>query len=110
MHNLAVIPSPDHVAIAPDRPVKRKGRCRQEILEEVVTGFFWIYLNHPADITGIEIECLARRLIGRIRTGADEAAITLALNTHQRCEYDRPADANVIRKLAKQIVAAVKGC
>jgi hypothetical protein len=110
MHNLAVIPSPDHAALAPDRPVKRQGRCRQEVLEEVVTGFFWIYLDLPADITGIEMENLARRLIGRIRKGADEAAITLALNTHQRCEYGRPVNADVMRKLAQRLVAAVKGC
>ena len=110
MHSLAVIPSPDHTAIAPARPAKRQGRCRQEVLEEVVVGFFWIYLDLPADITGIEIECLARRLIGRIRAGVDETAIMLALNTHQRCEYDRPVNADVTRKLAQRIVAAVKGC
>ena len=110
MHNLALIASRDHTAIAPTRPLRRQERYRQEILEEVVCGFFWIYLDLPADITGIEIETLTRRLIGRIRAGADETAITLALNTHQRCEYGRPVDANAIRKLAYRIVAAVKGC
>ena len=110
MHNLAVIPSPDHTAIAPDRPAKRQGRCRQNILEEVVTGFFWVYLDLPADITRVEIDVLARKLIGRVRTGADEAAIILALTTHQRCEYGRPVDANAMRKLAQRTVAAVKGC
>jgi|SRR5579859_6239353 len=110
MHNLAATQSPDPVAIAPDQPAKRQGRCRQEVLDEVVAGFLWIYLDLPADITRVEIEHLTRGLISRIRTGADEAAITLALITHQRCEYDRPADANVIRKLARRIVAAVKGC
>jgi hypothetical protein len=110
MHSLAVIPSPSYDAIAPDRPVKRQGRCRQQVLEEVVIGFFWIYLDLPADITGIELEGLARKLIGRIRGGADEAATTLALNTHQRCEYGRPVDANVMRKLAQHVVTAVKGC
>ena len=79
-------------------------------MEEVVTGFFWIYLDLPADITGIELDTLARKLIGRIRAGADEAAITLALTTHQRCEYGRPVDGNAMRKLAQRTVAAVKGC
>lgn len=115
MHNLAVIPSPSYDAIAPNsaingRPAKRQGRCRQQVLEEVVIGFFWIHLDLPADITSVEIEGLARKLIGRIRSGADEAAITLALNTHQRCEYGRPVDANRMRKLAQQVVTAVKGC
>ena len=110
MHNLAVIPSPNHAVTTPARPATRQGRYRQEILEEVVCGFFWIYLDLPADITGIELEALTRRLIGRIRAGADEAAITLALNTHQRCEYGRPVDADAIRKLTHRIVAAVKGC
>jgi hypothetical protein len=115
MHNLALIPSPANAAFAPDLiakdgPAKRHGRCRQQVLEEVVIGFFWIYLDLPADITGIEIEGLARKLIGRIREGADEAAITLVLNTHQRCAYGRPVNANVMRKLAQQVVTAVKGC
>jgi len=110
MHSLAVIPRPNYAAIAPDRPAKRQARCRQAVLEEVVTGFFWIYLDLPEDITGIEMEVLARKLIGRIRNGADEAAITLALNTHQRCEYGRPVNANMMRKLAEQVVTAVKGC
>jgi len=68
------------------------------------------YLDLPADITRVEIDVLARKLIGRVRTGADEAAIILALTTHQRCEYGRPVDANAMRKLAQRTVAAVKGC
>ena len=110
MHNLAVIPSLDHTARAPARPGKRQGRCRQDVLEEVVVGFFWVYLDLPADITAIEIEDLARKLIGRIRSGADEAAIALALNTQQRCEYGRAVNADVIRRLAQRTVAAVRGC
>lgn len=110
MHNLALIPSPDRALIASDRPMKRRGRCRQQVLEEIVAGFFWIYLDLPTDIVALEIECLARKLIGRIRAGADEAAITFALATHQRCEYGHPVNANVIRELAQRIVAAVKGC
>ncbi|MEO8302085.1 MAG: hypothetical protein ABI608_09840 [Rhizomicrobium sp.] len=75
-----------------------------------MTGFFWISLDLPSDITSVEIEALARRLIARIRAGADEAAMALALTTHQRCEYGRPVDADVMRKLAQRTVAAVKGC
>jgi len=120
MNNLAVIPTFDHAVIAPDLPekdtavkgrfAKKRGRCRQQVLDEVVIGFFWIYLDLPSDITRVEIEALARRLIGRIRMGANEAAIAIALGIHQRSEYGRPVDADVMRKLAQRTVAAVKGC
>lgn len=82
---------------------------RQEILDEVVAGLLWMQLDLPSDVNRDEMQGFARRLVTRIRGGANESAIAAEIAGLQSGPLGRPANLPVIRDLARRSMTAVRG-
>jgi hypothetical protein len=92
-------------------PVSRRLRYhpRSDILDEVIAGFIWMDLNLPDDASLPELERFAHRLIARIRSHANQAAVESELTVLQKIQFCRAADPAVIRNLASRSIAIVMG-
>jgi hypothetical protein len=94
---------------APNRWRKIRFQPRLDVLDEVVAGLLWVQLDLPDDISRVEIESVARRLVARIKADGDQTAIENELTILQRDQFCRPANQAAIRDLAQRSMMAVKG-
>jgi len=82
---------------------------RSDILDEVIAGFIWMDLNLPEDASLPELESFAHRLIARIRSNANQAAVESELAVLQKVQFCRAVAPAVIRSLASRSIAIVRG-
>jgi len=82
---------------------------RSDILDEVIAGFIWMDLNVPDDASLPELESFAHRLIARIRSNPNQAAVERELTVLQKIQFCRAVDPAVIRNLASRSIAIVMG-
>ena len=88
---------------------KAKFNPRADILNEVVAGLLWMTLDLPQDVSRLELETVAHRLVSQIKFGAGETVVESEIAVLQSDQLGRPANLDVIHGLAVRIMNAVRG-
>jgi hypothetical protein len=98
--------APDQ-AFAPLLAQKRNYHRRNELMVEVIAGWLWMQLNLPNDITRVEMESYARKLVGQIRVGPRDLAVAGLIAALQADQLCRPARLPGLRELADRVKMVV---